>query len=170
MTRAFYLFFVNAYMRNLHSVAVWGKQVLFSKMRPLGSLLHQHSEELEPNKKNNKKWYYFQYVGNNFYMVEQPWSNWLSFHLSQFFLVAGNIVWKTKGRILHPFRDTASTSFRAHPWEPAHSQDVTSLTLSRLSRVYGLCWVYRKMWCLNRSVSWMTLHWMSMTLYLEINR
>lgn len=38
----------NAYMHSLHSVGVWGKQVLFSKMTLSGSLLPQHSEAPEP--------------------------------------------------------------------------------------------------------------------------
>lgn len=41
-------------MHNLHSMGVWGKQVLFLKMTLLESLLLQHSEEPEPEKKNKK--------------------------------------------------------------------------------------------------------------------
>lgn len=53
-TWAFYLSFTNAYMHSLHSVTVWGKQVLVSRMTLSGSPLLQHSEELEPNRKHNK--------------------------------------------------------------------------------------------------------------------
>lgn len=54
MMWAFYLFFKNAYMNNLHSVGVWGKQVLFLKMTLLGSLLLQRSEAPEPKIKQDE--------------------------------------------------------------------------------------------------------------------
>lgn len=41
---------IKAYMHNLHSMAVWEKQVLFSKRTKLGSLLPPHCEGPEPGR------------------------------------------------------------------------------------------------------------------------